>query len=130
MERKDLAAARVGVEAAGKTGLAAGGFIAERQRRAPRGQTAGNAGDIFGGLLLDTDERMAFWFRFNRAERFAIHEQRVIGFASGKSKFANRHATRGRKVDFVLRLDSPARRGELRVYLFAGFFFRGHAEEL
>ena len=48
MERKDTPAARLGVEAVGERGLAAGAFVAERERLAPSRQAGRNAGHILG----------------------------------------------------------------------------------
>ena len=95
MEREDAAAARVGIEAVGEEGLRAGAFVAERERRFPCRQAERNAGDIFGGLLLDAGERVAFGLGFDCADGFAIHEQRVVGFAGGKGEFADGDAAVG-----------------------------------
>ena len=51
MERKNIPAAWVGVQAIGEPRFAAGGFVAEWQRIVPRRQTGRNAGGVFGGYL-------------------------------------------------------------------------------
>ncbi len=69
---------------------------------------------------------MASGFGLDCAKCFAVHEECVLRFTRGKGEFAQRHAMCGREVDFILRLDSPARRGELRVDTDSGFLFRRH----
>ena len=89
MEREDAATARVGIEAIGEEGLGAGALVGERQRRFPRRETERNAGDIFGGLLFDAAERGAFGLGFDRADGFAVHEERVIGLAGFEGQLAD-----------------------------------------
>ena len=128
MEGEDVTAARLGIKAVGEAGFGAGGFVAERERRFPRGQSGRNAGNVLVRLFLDADQGMAFGLGLDRADGFGVHEERVVGFAGGKGKLTHRDAPRGREIDLVLGLNSPAGRGEHRVDLLAGFFFRGHAD--
>ena len=86
MEGEDVTAARVGIKTVGEAGFGAGGFVAERERGLPRGQSRWNAGNVFGGLFLNADKGVAFGLRLDRADGFSVHEEGVIGFASGKGK--------------------------------------------
>ncbi len=55
------------------------------------------AGGVTPGLLADGGERRAFFLRFDNAERFAIHEQRVIALACGERVFSERDAATNEK---------------------------------
>src|ERR1019366_7539597 len=119
-------AARVGIKAVGEASFAAGAFVAEREWGLPRGQSRGNAGNVFGGLFLHADQGVTFGFCLDRADGSSVHEERVVGFTGDEGKLTDRYPARGREVDLVLGLNRPAGRGEHRVDLFAGQFFRGH----
>ncbi len=88
MKREHAAAARVGIEAVGKEGLRARALVGERKRRFPGRQAERDAGDIFGGLLLDAGEGVAFGLGLDGADGFAVNEQRVVRFAGLEGKFA------------------------------------------
>ena len=95
MKRKDVAAARLGIEAVGEAGFRAGGLVAERQRRAPGGKTERHALHILLRLLLDAGERMARRFGLDRADRFAVNEQRVVRLAGLEGQLAHGDAELG-----------------------------------
>ena len=128
MEGKNETAARLGIKAVGEAGLGSGGFVAERERRFPRGQFGRNASNVFVRLLLNACQGMAFGLGLDRADGFSVHEEGVVRFASSEGKLTHRDAPRGREIDLVLGLNSPTGRSEHRVYPLAGFFFRGHAD--
>src|ERR1017187_7101500 len=48
MKGEDVTAARVGIKAAGEAGFGAGAFVAEGEWGFPRGQSRGNAANVFG----------------------------------------------------------------------------------
>ena len=81
MESEDRAASRFGIEVVGEAGFLAGGFVAKGQRVVPFGERGGRAVDVFGGLLLDSDEGMADRLGLHGAQRLAVHEERVVRFA-------------------------------------------------
>ena len=88
MEGEDVTTARVGIKAVGEASFAAGAFVAEGEWGFPRGQSRGNAANVFGGLLLNADKGMTFRFCLDRAKGFGVNVKRVVGFAWGA--FASR----------------------------------------
>src|SRR5690348_14212216 len=88
MERKHAAAAVVRIEAAGKERLLAGAFVTKWKRRYPGMQARRHASYVLGRLFLNFRQSLSLRFRFNRAERLPINEQRVIGFTCVKAKLA------------------------------------------
>src|SRR2546425_11671953 len=99
MEGEDLPTARIRVETTGEARFRAGALAGERERRPPCRETKGNASDIFGRLFLDADQGMAFRLGFDCAEGFAVHEERIIGFAGFERELADCHTTSGGKID-------------------------------
>ena len=126
MKREHAPAARVVIEAIGEERFRARALVTERQRRFPRWEAERDAGDILGGLLLDTSEGFACGFCLRYANSLAVYEQRVIWFTGGEGKFANGNAASGGEVYFVLGLYGPATARELCVDLFAGVLLWSH----
>ena len=108
MERENAPTARIGIKAVGEEGFGAGAFVGEWKRRFPRREAKWNARDILGRIALRRRERGAFGLGLDRADGFAIHEQRVVGLAGFECKFADRHSRGSGEIDLILRLNCPA----------------------
>ena len=74
MKREHAAAAWVGIEAVGKERLRACALVGKRKRRFPGRQAEGDAGDIFGRLLLDAGKRVASGLGLNGADGFSCQQ--------------------------------------------------------
>ena len=127
MKREDVAGARLGVEAVGEVGFDAGGFVGERQRAAPRGQSIGQALGVSLRLGLDAGERGAFLLRFDDARGPSVDVEQVVGktVTRFQGKVSDRNAPIRQDVRVALIAHCPARLGEQPVDVFSGFIFGG-----
>ncbi|MDZ7652834.1 MAG: hypothetical protein U5L03_09920 [Burkholderiaceae bacterium] len=111
VEGKDVAGARLGVEAVGEVGFGAGGFVDEGQRPAPGRQAGGQALGVAGGLDFHAGERGALLLGFDHAGGLAVDVEQVVGgaVAGVELELAQRHAARGLQVGGLVVLDVPSR---------------------
>ncbi|HEY7163743.1 MAG TPA: hypothetical protein VIB79_04220 [Candidatus Binatia bacterium] len=107
MKRKHVAAPRYGIEPIREPTLRASGLVRERQWRAPCGNPEWHAFDVLFGLLFDTGERVTGGFGFDRADRFAVNEQRVVRFACFERELADGDTARSGEIDGLFILNVP-----------------------
>ena len=109
VKAEDGAAAGVGFEEVGEARLDAGGFVAEGEGPAWRGEVLGKPDAVFGGLDLDTDQGNAGLLGFHDAGSVAIDVEEVVGETVPRSgrEFANGDAAAGFNIDAVAILDEP-----------------------
>jgi hypothetical protein len=127
MKTEHLPRPRFGVPFVPEKRFDASGFVKKRQRAGAGGrEKIGQAFGIVAGLLGDGAQEGPFLLGFKDAERFAIHEQKIIASPGLERDLAQSDAAPGGKVHFGVILDDPSRRKKLGVNVLARLLFGRH----
>lgn len=126
VKREDAPRARMRISRVPKERLHAGRFVEEWQRPDPAdGEKVRQPHRIAGGLLGDGRELRSGLFRLDDTDRCAVHDQQIVARSGLEWHLSERYSSASRKINGLVVLDDPARRGQLGVDLEAGALFRG-----
>ena len=128
VERKDLSATGIRVQAVRELGFRAGALVQKRERTRISGEIVRQARAVLSGLDLDSGERGPFRLGFDDARCLLVHIEQVVGAAVPglQGKLAHRHAAGGVQVDGIGVLDGPPGLLQQSVNVYASLFFGSH----
>ena len=109
MERKNTAAARLGIETVGEAGFDAGALIEQRQRPDLRGQFGRKALAVLFRLDFDPGQRDAFLLGFDYPSCFTIDIEEIVreAVSGDEREVAESDAASSIHVRVLVVLDIP-----------------------